>query len=142
MFIAQPSPSVEHLSCILDHIEIAGDSAQLWQTISLELEDEEQPHWTDVYWKRTFKLVCAQLEMKQNIRKRLAQMSPPQLTIKSHCLLVVNELEKRLWNCCLRTDRTASCRVCLRFVADQMNDIFANEIAQKIVAITQVPEVI
>lgn len=49
--LLQITPTVAELSCILDHLEIAGDSPKLWATLSLELEAENSQR-TETYWKK------------------------------------------------------------------------------------------
>lgn len=49
--LLQISPTDAELSCILDHLEIAGDSPKLWATLSLELEADNIQR-TEKYWEK------------------------------------------------------------------------------------------
>lgn len=51
VLLIQIPPTDAELSCILDHLEIAGDSPKLWATLSLELEAENSQR-TETYWEK------------------------------------------------------------------------------------------
>lgn len=55
--LLQITPTADELSCILDHLEIAGDSPKLWATLSLELEAENsqrsETYWEKVRWQKS-----------------------------------------------------------------------------------------
>lgn len=88
----QNEPSTALLSCMLDHMEIAGDSPKLWATICLEMEQLGGFIRSEDYWKKAFEKWCSKVKRK----KKMLDIWDPQNSHRDTKPNILSQLEIRL----------------------------------------------
>lgn len=88
----QNEPSTALLSCMLDHLEIAGDSPRLWATIVLEMEQLGGFIRSEDYWKKAFEKWCSKVKRK----KKMLDVWDPQNSHRDTKPNILSQLEIRL----------------------------------------------
>lgn len=88
----QNEPSTALLSCMLDHLEIAGDSPRLWATIVLEMEQLGGFIRSEDYWKKAFEKWCSKVKRK----KKMLDVWDPQNSHRDTKPNILSQLEQRL----------------------------------------------
>lgn len=88
----QNEPSTALLSCMLDHLEIAGDSPKLWATIVLEMEQLGGFIRSEDYWKKVFEKWCSKVKRK----KKMLDVWDPENSHRDTKPNILSQLEIRL----------------------------------------------